>query len=108
EDSRQREAREVAAVDEDLAEQAPSAALLVEALFELVEGQQLLVDEQRAELAPRKCDRSLHGRLIGRRGLVTQALSAGDHAERPFEDAQVVAEEGPAPERAETLDGGQV
>src|SRR5207302_1503725 len=100
----QRGTREHAAVDEKLAEETAGAALLVEPLLELIRRQQLLVDEQRAELPPRECNRSLHTPLIGTKALVTQALSAGDHTDRLPEDFEVVAEESPASECPAQLD----
>src|SRR5262245_21599828 len=46
--------------------------------------------------------------LIGTRGLVTQALPARDHADRAEEDFSVVTDEGPASERAQALDVGDI
>ena len=68
EDACERERGHVPAVDDDLAEQAAGAALLVERELELGVGQQAFVGQQRAELAPGKEGRAAE--------LSTRSLSA--------------------------------
>src|SRR5207244_1815624 len=108
-DAGERERREVAVVDDDLAKQPAAARLLGESLLELLLGQELLGDEQLAELPPRelKCC-CLHALFIGRKGLITQAVTANDHPHRCPEYLQVVTHERETAEVAQAVDIAEV
>src|SRR5207244_5098820 len=72
--ARERERREVAVGNDDLPEEAATCRLLAQRLLELVLGQQLLGDEELAELPPGKLKRrALHPPLIGSEGSIVQS-----------------------------------
>ena len=101
----EREGREVAVGDENLAEEAPAGRLLAEGLLELVLGQQLFGDQDLAELPPGKLKcRALHVPLIGREGSIVQSFSTSHHNQGSPQDLQVVPHKAPARKRAAALE----
>jgi hypothetical protein len=83
----ERERREVAVADDDLAEEASCLRLLGESLLELVFGEQLLGDKKLAELTPGKLKcRILHTVPIGSSGSKVQSFSTADNRQSLAQD----------------------